>query len=154
MSSIIDKYTKEELKKIVDESCCLREVVKKIGYKCDSGNNNDTVKRRLKKYNISTNHFSYQKPQIRNENNIFCKNSTVSQATLRRWHIKQSDNSKCSICGQNIIWNGKQLTMILDHINGDKHDNRLHNLRWICPNCDSQLPTYAGRNLKQNINNL
>lgn len=148
MGSIIDKYTKEELEKIVKESFCLRDVVKKIGYKCDSGNNNDTVKQRLVQYGISTNHFSYQKPQNRNEVNVFCENSTASQTTLRRWYIKRSDNSKCLICGQNIFWNGKQLTMILDHINGNKHDNRLFNLRWICPNCNSQLPTYAGRNLK------
>lgn len=146
MSSIIDRFTKDELLKIVSESYCLRDVVKKIGYSCVSGSNNETVRKRLERYNISTKHFTYKVPIERNKQNIFCENSTASQATLRRWFIKQSDNSVCSICGQSDSWQGKKLTMILDHINGNKHDNRISNLRWICPNCDSQLPTYAGRN--------
>ena len=81
-------------------------------------------------------------------NNVFCIESTASQATVRRWYLKISDNSYCEICKCKNTWNDKPLTMILDHKNGDNHDNRIGNLRWICPNCDSQLPTYAGRNLK------
>ena len=45
-------------------------------------------------------------------------------------------------------WQGKPLELRLDHINGDHFDNNLTNLRWICPNCDSQLDTYCGRNRK------
>ena len=39
------------------------------------------------------------------------------------------------------IWQGKPLTLILDHINGKNNDDRLENLRWVCPNCNRQLPT-------------
>ena len=45
---------------------------------------------------------------------------------------------KCSICGQQPKWNGKPLIMILDHINGNHRDDRLENLRWVCPNCNYQ----------------
>lgn len=41
----------------------------------------------------------------------------------------------------------KKLTLILDHINGHNNDNRLENLRWVCPNCDQQLNTSKGRNI-------
>ena len=48
------------------------------------------------------------------------------------------------------MWNGKPLVLILDHINGNAEDNRYENLRFVCPNCNSQLPTFTGRNKKGN----
>jgi hypothetical protein len=51
----------------------------------------------------------------------------------------------CSEC--NISeWNGKKLSLHLDHINGENGDNRIENLRFLCPNCHSQTSTYAGKN--------
>lgn len=55
-------------------------------------------------------------------------------------------NSVCAICGMIPEWNGKPLTFILDHIDGDATNNRRENLRCICPNCDSQLDTFKSRN--------
>src|ERR1700742_2125329 len=52
----------------------------------------------------------------------------------------------CAICGIADSWNGATLTLIIDHIDGDASNNRRENLRLICPNCDSQLPTYKARN--------
>lgn len=52
---------------------------------------------------------------------------------------------KCSICGI-YEWNGKELSLELDHINGNKNDNSLNNLRILCPNCHSQTPTYRKKN--------
>lgn len=138
---LVDMYTKEELQKIVDESSSMAEVVEKLGYKTKNGRNNDTVKKRLDKYQIET-HFYHKTPTKRTNENVFCLNSTATQHTLRVWFFKQENiNEECTICGQSPIWNGKRLTMILDHINGDKHDNRLENLRLICPNCNQQLET-------------
>lgn len=53
---------------------------------------------------------------------------------------------KCVICGMPQEWNGKPLTFILDHIDGDATNNQRENLRCICPNCDSQLDTFKSRN--------
>lgn len=117
-----------------------------LGYETRHGSNHQTVKKRIELYGIDTSHFAYQSPIKRSEDNVFCKNSTASQATLRRWYKIKFNDSRCEICGQSKMWNNKDLTMVLDHINGDKHDNRIENLRWICTNCDSQLPTFAGRN--------
>lgn len=51
----------------------------------------------------------------------------------------------CSKCGVGDSWQGEDLVLELDHINGNPADNRLENLRWLCPNCHSQTSTYCGR---------
>lgn len=80
---------------------------------------------------------------------VFCQGADVSQETVRRrYFLGQYSEYKCAICGIT-DWNGKELSLRLDHINGCHNDNRLENLRWICPNCDSQLDTFCGRNLKK-----
>lgn len=53
--------------------------------------------------------------------------------------------NKCNICGIT-DWNGKEISMQLDHIDGDSHNHKLENLRMICPNCHSQTDTYCGKN--------
>lgn len=63
-----------------------------------------------------------------------------------RDYILSEQNNCCAICGLPNIWNNKQLNFILDHINGDASDSSRKNLRLICPNCDSQLPTYKSKN--------
>jgi hypothetical protein len=53
---------------------------------------------------------------------------------------------ECYVCGCDPIWRDLPLVLRLDHINGDNRDCREGNLRLVCPNCDSQLPTFTGRN--------
>lgn len=53
----------------------------------------------------------------------------------------------CRLCGCGPEWQGKPLVLRLDHINGIRNDHRLKNLRFLCPNCDSQTETFCGRNI-------
>mgnify|MGYP006054887599 CR=1 FL=1 len=59
------------------------------------------------------------------------------------WKLKYGN--KCSICGLT-DWQGKPLCLILDHIDGVSNNWATTNIRLVCPNCDSQLPTFKGRN--------
>lgn len=57
--------------------------------------------------------------------------------------LYQKNNRKRGLGSE---WQGKPMPLILDHINGINNDNRLENLRFVCSNCDSQLPTYKSKN--------
>ena len=65
-----------------------------------------------------------------------------------REYIFNDQNGKCAICGMDNIWNGAELNFVLDHIDGDASNSSRSNLRLVCPNCDSQLPTFKSRNKK------
>ena len=53
---------------------------------------------------------------------------------------------RCELCGQGEEWRGRRMSLILDHVNGVSDDNRLENLRIVCPNCNATLDTHCGRN--------
>lgn len=148
----IDTFSDEEFKKIVAESLNMTEISTKLGYAAKSGSNYTRIRKRIDELKISTDHFSLgnKRPIKRTVDNIFIENSTADQKTLRKWYFEgQYTEYVCSICGQKPFWNGKELTLILDHINGHNKDDRLENLRWVCPNCNQQLPTTNGKNIKR-----
>lgn len=151
--SLLNSYSKEELSLIVANSNSWRELGRKLGYNCNSGDLKLAIQKRVDEFNIDTSHFKIvAKNSIeRNEENIFIENSTANQSTLRRWYLKGNYTKyECAICGQKPYWNNKELTLILDHINGCNSDDRLENLRWVCPNCNMQLPT-TNRSKNANI---
>lgn len=153
MKGLLNDCTDEQLKAIVQESDSYSECLRKIGYVAVSGNILKVFKARLESAGIDTSHFEYHSKDktARTRDNVFVENATCCQAVLRRWFTKEDVEYKCSICGQEPFWNGKEMTLILDHINGKNHDNRLENLRWVCPNCNSQLDTTNGKNIKHRI---
>ncbi len=77
---------------------------------------------------------------------VFCENAKIARHHVKRKIIQRNlIEYKCGVCGNDGVWNGKPLPLILDHMNGINNDNRLENLRFVCSNCDSQLPTYKNR---------
>ena len=151
--SMLSECSSERLKEIVANSSCYKEVMLKIGYKANSGSTQQMLRERLRLENISTEHFSAptgDKIVKRTIDNTLCENSTASQKVAKKFFIQESDKPYiCEICGQEPFWNGKEMTLIMDHINGHNTDHRIENLRWVCPNCNSQLDTTGGRNFKR-----
>ena len=93
-----------------------------------------------------------------------CQGSARRDASTKRWletgevflgtrqdhyvrqHLAAAQYGRCAICGGDTTWQDLPLALVLDHIDGDPTNNRRENLRLVCPNCDSQLPTYKSRN--------
>jgi hypothetical protein len=80
---------------------------------------------------------------------VFVSNSTTARIVVRKKVLQYKlIEYVCACCGIGPEWQKQPMPLILDHINGINNDNRLENLRFVCSNCDSQLPTYKARNKK------
>lgn len=88
--------------------------------------------------------------KILSANDLLIKDCPHSRNALKKFLKKNKLlDYKCLECGIGNIWNDKNLVLQIDHINGINNDNRLENLRWLCPNCHSQTDTFAGRKTKK-----
>jgi hypothetical protein len=78
---------------------------------------------------------------------VLVKDSTYQSNKLRKKLLKAGvKDHRCEMCDRT-EWMGSPIPLELDHINGDKHDNRLFNLRVVCPNCHATTETYRGKNI-------
>ena len=119
------------------------------------GNNHRTLKKRLLELNIKFKSIGYNRvarEKRRKPLSFYLtkggkgkRNKNGNRFLKRRLIEEGFFEDKCSICGLENKWNGRYLSLHLDHKNGDPEDNRIQNLRLICPNCHSQTDNYCGK---------
>jgi Zn finger protein HypA/HybF involved in hydrogenase expression len=148
-------WSEERLRAAILISECKSDVLRNLGISTKSGNF-QTLERYLKKYNINPENLVYDYKrgnkwsETKTDNEIFCENSSVSKNTLKNRILKNDLlEYKCQECGIKNEWNGKKIQLQLDHKNGKNDDNRIENLRYLCPNCHSQTETYCMGNKKK-----
>jgi hypothetical protein len=148
--------TREEFQNICKMYTTLADVIRHFGMKPPA--NYNTLEGRIKIENIDISHItlglgtnrirkgtSYRGSTGTNLDEILVENSSFTNlGSIKRKLFKSGKwkEYKCAICGIN-EWQGQPLVLRLDHINGVPNDHRLENLRLVCPNCDSQLPTFC-----------
>ena len=142
--SIIDSLSKEEFEKLIKESKSRRDFFFKVKIK-NSGDSYKILDRRLKLDAVSISHFN-KGNKISNvklkDKDVYVENSTHRSIRYRFFNDKIVEY-KCGVCNILPYWNNLPLTLQVDHINGNRYDNRKENLRWICPNCHTQTKTYS-----------
>jgi 5-methylcytosine-specific restriction endonuclease McrA len=144
------KWDEDELREAVSSSTSIHEALFKMK-KNTSGAGYNSFRRNVKKHRVDTSHFLSVSKQnsITNRHKlpnaeIFVKNSKAYQSSVKNRVIKDAlIEYRCFNCGNCGSWDGSDLILVLDHKNGDRRDNRLENLRFACPNCNSQLPTHC-----------
>jgi len=107
----------------------------------------------MKKLNAQENRKQFgswaKKNLTKPDSEVFCENAKIARHHVKKKVLQRNlIPHECDLCGIGPEWQGKPMPLILDHINGINNDNRLENLRFVCSNCDSQLPTYKSRNIK------
>lgn len=149
--SRIYDFNDDEFSLIVTTSISMSQVMRRIGLP-EKGSNRKTAKKRIASLNLDTSHFRNGNFGTAPPNKIPLEEILVEGSTYQTGKLKKRLlkigllDEVCSICGQGPTWKEQRLVLILDHINGNSLDHRIENLRIVCPNCDTQLPTFKGRN--------
>ena len=145
-------YTEKQARDAIANSYSWAESLRKLGL-CPSGGAWRVLKKYAALWDIPTDHFDPHRgidgnlsAEARPLEEVLIEKSTYSRQHVKRRLFKEGlKEPVCEMCGQDEMWHGRPMGMIIDHINGVRDDHRLENLRIVCPNCASTLDTHCGR---------
>ena len=154
------KYTETDLRSAVENSFSFAQTLKNLNI-VPCGGNYRVLKRAIAHFNVDISHFTFQLwnkgkkigAKVAIEDYLNNKRSISSNKLKKRLINEKLLHPKCSSC-QLESWLRKPIPLELDHINGDSSDNRLENLRLLCPNCHALTPTYRGKNKKSKLSSV
>ncbi len=152
------KWSEKDLQKAVKSSNSIRGVIISLGL-TPAGGNYQQIQQRIKQFNLDTSHFTGQGWRKHKKfdfvpkkdlQEILVKHSSYQSFKLKRRLFREGlKEPSCELCGWAEMAPDGRIPVELDHINGDRFDNRLENLRILCPNCHSLQPTHRGMNQKR-----
>lgn len=147
----ISDLSKEQIEQYAKESSNWKEFLTKCGY--TNFGCRIYIKKKLEEFNINITHFvatnigkkfrKYTDEELFKENSEYSAMKGIKTRLIRDYGWKH----ECSSCKYS-EWMGKQIPIEIDHINGNHTDNRIENLRFLCPNCHALTDTYKGKNIK------
>lgn len=149
------KWSEDQLRSAALNSFSIRQVLKKLGLK-EAGGNYTQISKYLKKFEIDISHFkgkAWNKGlkgigiyRVSLEEILISESYFQSYKLKKRLFVAKLKKEECEECGWAKKSEDGRIPLELDHINGNSKDNRLENLRILCPNCHSLKPTHRGRN--------
>jgi 5-methylcytosine-specific restriction endonuclease McrA len=148
------KYTVDQLREAVSSSTSIRQVLSKLSI-IAAGGNYATIKAAFIHYDLDTSHFT---GQASNRGKVFTFRNQPLSAYLNNSKKIQSDKLRRRLIQEGLLatscascnlsdWLGGPIPLELDHVDGNRLNNNLSNLRLLCPNCHALTPTYRGKNI-------
>lgn len=147
-------FSEQDLRAAISQSITWAGALRILGYDV-KGANYRTLQRWVRIWGISVDHFdadaarrAASAKRVKDLAEVMVVNSTYRRGQLKdRLFSAGLKQRLCEMCGQGETWNGRRMSLVLDHINGVSNDHRLENLRIVCANCAATLDTHCGRNL-------
>jgi len=148
----VPRYSEDEARAAVAASLSYAGALRNLCL-CATGGNWRTLRIWTERWEIATTHFDPRAAQRhalsrrpRPLSEVLVEGSSYSRNHLKnRLYREGLKERRCEMCGVDELWNGRRMSLILDHINGVRDDHRYDNLRIICPNCAATLDTHCGR---------
>ncbi|MGX1030263.1 HNH endonuclease signature motif containing protein [Streptomyces sp. SAI-097] len=157
------KWTREILEPVVAQSASVYEVLRRLGLD-PVGGHHTNISRRIRAYGIDTSHFTSvvrTEAQRHNQRRRTAEEILVADTSARARRVpgtrlkramRELDvEERCALCGNEPVWLGEPLPLEVDHIDGDWRNNRIENLRMLCPNCHSTTDSYRGRGKRRAV---
>lgn len=151
------RWTEDQLRIAVKNSRSIRQVIQSLNLKPAGGNYTQLYKY-INELNLNTTHFKgrgwnkglkgFSFPKFTLKEILVVNSNFQSYKLKNRLFVSNIKSPKCEECGWAKRSKDGRIPLELDHINGDSRDNRLENLRILCPNCHSLKPTHRGLNRK------
>ena len=146
------KPTKQQLKEAIDASSNIKQVLLFLNRPVNNGGY-QTIRKWATEYGLSLpvlDKVAQYKGNLVNftpmpDEKFFVEGTARNHVSIKKRMLARGIKDECVWCGLGPIWNDKPITLQIDHINGNRHDNRFENVRIMCPNCHTQTETFGNK---------
>ncbi len=150
MSRKYRKYLDSDIITYASQVTTMSALLRKLNLRC-AGGNFANMKKKIQALNVDCSHWDQEENRAWNKGKQLKDWSNYNKIASLKPHLISERGHKCERCNLT-EWLGEKIPLEIDHVNGDRTDNKKENLKLLCCNCHSLTPTWRGRNARNSQN--